>query len=123
MAKSPALGRKLNEILSDRREYGAAERLFDETTTPRADGLQPPETNVITDWEYPASTRVQAYRYDHGRQTLQVRFVKYGSAYEYHGVPTAVFASFASAPSKGKFINSTLNGFPYEHVAGNLWTD
>lgn len=120
MAKrdQPRLGRGIGDIVADHRSYGAAEQLFE-----RTDGLTPPDTNIVTEWAYPASSRVRAYRYDFANQTLQVRFHKYDDAYEYYGVPTAVYASFDSSPSKGRFINSTLNSFTYAPVAGTLWTD
>jgi KTSC domain len=65
-----------------------------------------------SDWEYPDSTRVLAFQYDHDEQQLRVRFLKYNTPWRYLNVPVAVFQAFASAPSKGKYVNSTLNYFP-----------
>ena len=66
------------------------------------------------------SSRVEAFRYsalEGGAEvtgytgTLFVRFIKYGTAYKYLNVPSHIFQSFASAQSKGRYINSVLNGY------------
>jgi hypothetical protein len=44
---------------------------------------------------------------------LRVKFVKYGTPWVYDAVPSTVFEVFDASPSKGSYINSTLNYFPY----------
>lgn len=67
-------------------------------------------------WEYPSSSRVFAYSYDYGTQELWVRFKKYETPWVYQGVAQPLFAAFDSSPSKGKFINSTLNYTKYRRA-------
>lgn len=64
---------------------------------------------AATQWEYPASSRVLAYQYDFDQQQLRVRFVKYNTPWVYNDVPSTVFQAFDAAPSKGMYVNSTLN--------------
>jgi KTSC domain len=66
-------------------------------------------TAPATEWEFPNSTRVKAYQYDFDTQQLRVRFIKYNTPWVYDDVPTTVFQAFDAAPSKGMYINSTLN--------------
>lgn len=66
-------------------------------------------TQPTTEWEFPASSRVKAYQYDFDTQQLRVRFLKYDTPWVYDDVPTTVFQAFDAAPSKGMYINSTLN--------------
>jgi len=75
------------------------------------DRALPPQTT--TQWEYPESSRVKAYQYDFGSQQLRVRFHKYNTPWVYEGVPEVLFQAFDSAPSKGRYINSTLNYTAY----------
>lgn len=63
----------------------------------------------VTPWEFPDSSRVQAYQYDFNSGQLRVRFIKYGTPWVYNEVPLAIFQAFDAAPSKGMYINSTLN--------------
>ena len=70
-----------------------------------------------TEWAYPDSSRVRAYQYDFDQQQLRVRFIKYGTPWVYDNVPMAVFQAFDAAPSKGMYINSTLNSFPYRRAS------
>lgn len=72
-----------------------------------------------TPWEFPDSSRVRAYSYDFTDGTLRVRFHKYNTPWVYEEVPTAIFQAFDAAPSKGKFINSTLNHMIH-HKASQL---
>ena len=77
---------------------------------------------------YPASTRVDAYKYvpnnedefDSGLGNLCVRFIKQGNRkreYVYTNVPYHTYLNFHSpGTSKGKFINSTLNGIGYHEA-------
>jgi hypothetical protein len=67
-------------------------------------------------WEYPDSTRVYSYSYDYYTRELWVRFKKYATPWVYQEVTQPLFASFDSSPSKGKFINSSLNYTSYRHA-------
>jgi hypothetical protein len=72
--------------------------------------------------EYPDSSRVQAFRFVPGEDqyygNLYVRFVKYGTPWVYYNIPVSVYESFANSPSKGRFINMTLNSYPYSRASG-----
>ena len=76
----------------------------------------PKRRTGMTPWEYPDSSRVYAYAYDHDTQDLWVRFVKYETPWVYRGVSETVFAAFDSSESKGKYINSTLNYTDYRRA-------
>jgi hypothetical protein len=69
-----------------------------------------------TSWEYPDSTRVHAYAYDFKESNLWVRFKKYDTPWLYSGVTQPVFSAFDASPSKGKFINATLNYTNYRRA-------
>lgn len=75
--------------------------------------LPPQET---TQWEYPDSSRVHAYQYDFAKQQIRVRFKKYDTPWIYEGVPEVLFQAFDTSPSKGKYINSTLNYTSYRRA-------
>ena len=73
------------------------------------------------------SSRVQAFKFlpvsEEGfgnvYGTVFVRFIKYGTPWKYSNVPLTTYQSFFASPSKGKFINSTLNNYPYGRVTGD----
>ena len=74
------------------------------------------------------SSRVEAFRYVamEGAPgaigfngTLFVRFIKHGTPWKYLNVPEHVYQSFASAQSKGRYINSVLNNFPNSRALGD----
>jgi len=69
----------------------------------------------LTEWaETPKSSRVEAYRYDHANNALQVTWRNNANhGYIYLEVPYERYRSFARAASKGKYVNSALNGFEY----------
>jgi hypothetical protein len=79
----------------------------------RPDGPINPAHQAATPWFYPESSRIHAYQYDPDMQQLRVKFIKYGTPWVYDSVPSAVFEAFAASPSKGTYVNSTLNYFPY----------
>ena len=72
------------------------------------------------------STRVAGYRYvpndpndttDAGLGTIFMRFIKRGDQYRYDNVPMAVYGAMAGqGVSRGKFVNSTLNFYPYSKI-------
>jgi hypothetical protein len=91
-----------------RRELGSAQApAFEQAMYPGSGRGNAPTT--ITPWQYPDSSRVKAYQYDYGRQQLRVRFHKYGTPWVYNEVPITVYQAFDASPSKGQYINSTLN--------------
>lgn len=79
----------------------------------RPEGELKPIHQDTTPWTYPDSSRIHAYQYDPDTRQLRVKFIKYGTPWVYDEVPTAVFQAFDAAPSKGTYVNSTLNYFPY----------
>ncbi len=72
------------------------------------------------------STRVAGYRYvpndpndgtDAGLGTIFMRFIKRGDQYRYDNIPYAVYAAMVGqGVSRGKFVNSTLNHYPYSKI-------
>lgn len=57
--------------------------------------------------------------YDDGHLQLRIHFHD-GSAYDYQGVPPALFASLADAPSQGSFFNLHIRDrFPCARVNEN----
>jgi hypothetical protein len=74
------------------------------------------------------SSRVEAFRYVatggipgaigfYG--TLFVRFIKHGTPWKYLNVPEHIYQAFASAQSKGRYINSVLNNYPNSRASGD----
>lgn len=88
-------------------------------------GHIPPQQNGV-DFN---STRVDWYRYvpndpndmtDAGIGTIFMRFIKRGDQYRYDSVPMGVYAAMSSeGASRGKFVNSTLNHYPYSKIGNN----
>lgn len=69
--------------------------------------------------ETPSSSRVSRFRYDHLQRELQVQWRNNkNNGYVYHNVDYEGYRAFARVASKGKHINSTLNGFVYERMTG-----
>ncbi|APC46422.1 hypothetical protein HWB05_gp159 [Streptomyces phage BRock] len=60
----------------------------------------------------PGRPRTLAAGYDPATMTLHVKF-RDGDVYGYHNVPPSVWWRFQRAQSPGRFINSTLNRYPY----------
>jgi hypothetical protein len=73
--------------------------------------------NYVSPWSYPDSSRVRAYQWDEALQQLRVRFIKYDTPWVYENVDLAVFQQFDAAGSKGRFINSVMNSYPYRHAS------
>lgn len=59
--------------------------------------------------ETPTSSNIAKLRYDDQSGTLFVEF-RSGSTYKYDNVPYDIWNVFISAPSVGKFFNSTIKG-------------
>ena len=98
----------------NRQELGADEE--------QPSGYIPPQHNGV-DFN---STRVEWYRYvpndpndmtDAGLGTIFMRFIKRGDQYRYDSIPFAVYAAMTGqGVSRGKFVNSTLNHYPYAKI-------
>jgi hypothetical protein len=60
----------------------------------------------------PGRPRTLAAGYDERSQSLRIKF-RDGSYYTYYNVPPSVWWKFQRAQSPGRYINSTLNSYPY----------
>lgn len=60
----------------------------------------------------PGRPRTLAAGYDDNGMALRVKF-RDGAQYVYYNVPPSVWHRFQRASSPGRFINSTLNRYPY----------
>lgn len=60
----------------------------------------------------PGRPRTLAAGYDENSMTLRVKF-RDGPMYGYYNVPPSVWYRFQRAQSPGRFINTTLNRYPY----------
>jgi len=67
--------------------------------------------------ETPNSTRVARFRFDHLQRALQVQWTNgIGHGCVYSGVDYEGYRAFARVASKGKYVNSTLNGKEFEYM-------
>lgn len=64
-------------------------------------------------WSHPRTSRAG---YDSVTRTLRIQFFSNGAVYDYHEVPPDVAKAFRRTISPGRFINTTLNSYPYERV-------
>jgi len=62
----------------------------------------------------PKRPRTLAAGYDERSQTLRIKF-RDGEYYTYYNIPPSVWYRFQRTNSPGRFINSTLNNFPYNN--------
>lgn len=70
--------------------------------------------------ETPNSTRVSAYRYDYLKNEVQVTWRNGNNpGYAYENMEYEDFRRFARVVSKGKYINSTLNGMGYRRLTSD----
>lgn len=60
----------------------------------------------------PGRPRTLAAGYDEKTMTLRIKF-RDGEYYEYYQVPPSVWWKFQRAQSPGRYINTTLNRYPY----------
>jgi hypothetical protein len=76
------------------------------------------EEHRLGPWmETPNSTRVSRLRYDFAQQAVQVQWRNgKNNGYVYEGVDYETYRSFARVVSKGRYINSTLNGYGYREM-------
>jgi hypothetical protein len=83
-------------------------------------------TTSIPDWDYywptrtinPPRPRTLQARYSSRHQRIEVIFregspASPNASWHYDQIPAEIWVAFKSAPSPGRFINSTLNYFPY----------
>ncbi len=64
------------------------------------------------------SSWIAAIGYDEHAEEAYVRLIA-GGLYAYEGVPSALWRAFATAASKGTFVNELLKpGCPYRKLAG-----
>jgi hypothetical protein len=66
-------------------------------------------------WHLCASSAIEAYSYDRSTGVLKIAFVKGRKAYDYP-CPAGMSAAFLRAPSKGKFVESTLRPYAHRHA-------
>lgn len=59
-----------------------------------------------------ASSRITEMGYEHETATVYVRFTN-GISWRYMNVPVDVWEQFVASPTKGGFINETLNAYPH----------
>lgn len=64
-------------------------------------------------WKVMDSSRVARARYDSGTRQVQVVFSNNEAPYVYEEVPQNIWRNFRRSQSPGKYINRTLNAFPY----------
>lgn len=64
-------------------------------------------------WKEMDSSRVARARYDSGTRQVQVVFANNEAPYVYEEVPQNIWRNFRRSASPGKYINRTLNAFPY----------
>lgn len=78
-------------------------------------GVEAGQAHDLGPWiETPSSSRVKAFRFDHLQRQLQVTWRNgKGNGHIYDGVDYEGYRSFARVVSKGKYINSTLNGLTF----------
>lgn len=60
----------------------------------------------------PGRPRTLAAGYDERSQALRIKF-RDGEYYTYYNVPPSVWWKFRRASSPGRYINTTLNNYPY----------
>lgn len=60
----------------------------------------------------PGRPRTLAAGYDDKSMTLRIKF-REGEIYTYYQVPPSIWYKFQRAKSPGRYINSTLNRYPY----------
>ena len=73
------------------------------------------------------SSRVQAFKFVPSVEkgfgnvygTVFVSFIKNETPWKYTDIPETTYQAFFASPSKGRFINTTLNQYPYGRVSGD----
>jgi hypothetical protein len=70
---------------------------------------------MIQQHDTPTSSNIARLKYDPDTAVLSIEF-RSGKTYKYADVPYDIFNAFISAPSAGKFFNSTIKGVYKESV-------
>jgi hypothetical protein len=134
----PGLSRSAKDRLAEGLNYYSGQyAIQEERTRTRANETRFTSSEMIpihwdpnTTYYHPPdeSSRVEAFRYvaTDGQPgaigysgILFVRFIKHGTPWKYLNVPEHIYQSFASAQSKGRYINSVLNNFPNSRASGD----
>ena len=71
------------------------------------------EVSEISEFD---STRCAASRYHFEDSKMFMSWTNGKTPWIYHDVPFPIYTSFVSAPSQGKFVNSTLNLFAHNKL-------
>jgi hypothetical protein len=120
-ARSSPVGRQMGgdlDTTSVRRRIHEAVATWDNRGGGAVNG---PDGEEIDDWEFHSfsSSRCNAARYSPSRQQLIMDWTNSPGgpppypAYIYDAVPPAVWTGLRTAGSAGRFVNHTLNTFPY----------
>lgn len=63
----------------------------------------------MTTHDTPTSSNIARLHYDAETAVLKIEF-RSGKTYSYEDIPYDIFNAFVSAPSAGKFFNTTIKG-------------
>lgn len=66
-----------------------------------------PVETLFGNWTPVESSNISAFRYDAAKRVLQIQFHG-GRVYGYADVPQNIVDEFASADSKGRYLNSAI---------------
>lgn len=99
------------------REPRPGEQLaFDTDVVGRGAGDFGEEGREVSDVDTFDSDRCAASRYHFADSKMFMSWKNGKTPWIYHDVPFSVYTSFVSAPSQGKFVNSTLNLFAHNQL-------
>ncbi len=110
--RQPAVGNENVQEVRRQANVNAAFRTPEDIIRARAgddEGLLPYQPTPTIN---PGRPRTLAAGYDENAMTLRVKF-RDGDMYGYYNVPPSVWMRFQRAQSPGRFINTTLNRYPY----------
>lgn len=110
--RQPAVGNENVQEVRRQANVNAAFRTPEDIIKARAgddSGLLPYQPTPTIN---PGRPRTLAAGYDENAMTLRVKF-RDGDMYGYYNVPPSVWMRFQRAQSPGRFINTTLNRYPY----------
>lgn len=66
-----------------------------------------PVEELFGNWTPVSSSNIAAYRYNEHTHVLQIKFTS-GRVYGYESVPQNIVDEFASADSKGQYLNASI---------------
>jgi hypothetical protein len=116
---SPQAQRRIHQDISEvRKAQTGSERTKVHAGTYVHDNAYDLRQHDCGPWmETPASSRVSRFRYDYQNTALQVQWRNNKNpGYVYLAVPYEGYRRFARISSKGKFINSDLNGYDFRGI-------